>query len=80
MSGRHGRNTLTISSVRARHCKLADLMVLSANPLQDIAAIRNLKMVFKGGNRIDTNPPEGQVDLGRYSSDGEQGLREITDG
>jgi len=38
-------------------------MVLSANPIQDIAAIRNLKMVFKGGNRIDTNPPEGQVDL-----------------
>jgi len=43
--------------------KLADLMVLSANPLQDSTAIRNLKMVFKGGNRIDTNPPEGQVDL-----------------
>jgi len=43
--------------------KLADLIVLSANPLDDITNIRNLKMVFKGGNSIDLTPQEGLADF-----------------
>jgi imidazolonepropionase-like amidohydrolase len=43
--------------------KLADLVVLSANPLQDISHIRKVKMVFKAGNVIDPATPEGQADF-----------------
>jgi len=43
--------------------KLADLIVLSANPLEDISNIRKLKLVFKGGNLLDTSVPEGLGDF-----------------
>ena len=43
--------------------KLADLIVLSANPLDDITNIRNLNMVFKSGNSIDLTPQEGLADF-----------------
>ena len=43
--------------------KLADLIVLSANPLEDISNIRKLKLVFKGGNLVDTSVPEGLGDF-----------------
>jgi len=43
--------------------KLADLIVLSANPLENISNVKKLKMVFKGGNLVDISPQEG---LGDY--------------
>jgi imidazolonepropionase-like amidohydrolase len=42
--------------------KLADLIVLSANPLENISNIRKLKMVLKGGSLVDISPQEGQAD------------------
>ena len=42
--------------------KLADLIVLSANPLQNINNIRNLKLILKGGKLVDTSPQEGLGD------------------
>jgi len=42
---------------------LADLIVLAANPLEDISNIRKLKLVFKGGNLVDTSVPEGLGDF-----------------
>jgi imidazolonepropionase-like amidohydrolase len=43
--------------------KLADLIVLSADPLENIRSIHRLKHVFKGGNLVETDEPEG---LGDY--------------
>ena len=43
--------------------KLADLIVLSANPLENISNVRKLKMVFKGGNLVDISPQEGLGDF-----------------
>jgi len=43
--------------------KLADLIVVSANPLEDIANIRKLNLVFKGGNLINISPQEGLADF-----------------
>jgi imidazolonepropionase-like amidohydrolase len=43
--------------------KLADLIVVSANPLENISNIRKLKLVFKGGNLVDINPQEGLADF-----------------
>ena len=43
--------------------KLADLIVLSANPLEDISNIRKLEMVFKEGGLVDTSVPEGLGDF-----------------
>jgi imidazolonepropionase-like amidohydrolase len=42
--------------------KLADLVVLSGNPLDDISNVRKPKMVLKGGSLVDTSPQEGQAD------------------
>jgi len=42
--------------------KLADLIVLSADPLENINNVRKLKLVLKGGQLIDTNPQEGLGD------------------
>jgi imidazolonepropionase-like amidohydrolase len=42
--------------------KLADLVVLSANPLENISNVRKPKMVLKGGVLVDVSPPEGQAD------------------
>jgi len=43
--------------------KLADLIVLSADPLDNISNIRELKMVMKGGHVVDTSPQEGLADF-----------------
>jgi len=43
--------------------KLADLIVLSANPLDDIGNIRKLEMVLKNGNKIDITSQEGLADF-----------------
>jgi imidazolonepropionase-like amidohydrolase len=43
--------------------KLADLIVLSANPLENISNVRKLKMVLKGGDLVDISPQEGLVDF-----------------
>jgi len=39
--------------------KLADLIVLSANPLDNICNVRELKYVFKDGKMVETREPEG---------------------
>jgi len=43
--------------------KLADLIVVSANPLEDISNIRKLKLVLKGGNLVGISPREGLADF-----------------
>ncbi len=43
--------------------KLADLIVLSNNPLHNISHIREIQMIFKGGNLVDPATPEGQADF-----------------
>jgi len=43
--------------------KLADLIVVSANPLEDISNIRKLKLVLKGGKLVETREPEGLTDF-----------------
>ena len=43
--------------------KLADLIVVAADPLEDISNIRKLKMVSKGGNLVETRKPEGLANL-----------------
>jgi imidazolonepropionase-like amidohydrolase len=39
--------------------KLADLVVLRDNPLENISNIRTIEMVFKDGAPVDMDPPEG---------------------
>jgi hypothetical protein len=39
--------------------KLADLIVVSANPLDDIRNIHELKYVFKDGRLVESRQPEG---------------------
>jgi imidazolonepropionase-like amidohydrolase len=43
--------------------KLADLLVLSANPLEDISNIRKVKYVVKAGNLVNLGPDEGLTDF-----------------
>ncbi len=43
--------------------KLADLIVLSTNPLEDISNVRKLELVFKDGSLVDTSVPEGSGDF-----------------
>ncbi len=43
--------------------KLADLIVLLEDPLQDISNLRELKLVFKDGLIVNTGQPEGLTDL-----------------
>ncbi len=43
--------------------KLADLIVVSASPLENISNIRKLKLVLKGGPLADTSAPEGIANL-----------------
>ena len=43
--------------------KLADLIVLSQDPLVNISNIRSLKLVLKGGHLADTEDKEGLTDL-----------------
>ena len=40
--------------------KLADLIVVSNNPLDNISNLRKLEMVFKGGKRVNLEKDEGQ--------------------
>jgi len=42
--------------------KLADLIAVSADPLEDISNIRKLKLVLRGGNRVNLEP-EGIADF-----------------
>jgi imidazolonepropionase-like amidohydrolase len=39
--------------------KLADLIVVSASPLENISNIRKLKLVLKGGKLVEISEPEG---------------------
>ena len=39
------------------------MIVLSANPLEDIRNIRELQYVFKGGSLVDTDDQEGLADF-----------------
>jgi imidazolonepropionase-like amidohydrolase len=41
--------------------KLADLIVVVGNPLENISNLRKLKMVFKDGNLVSLEPQEGQA-------------------
>ena len=41
--------------------KLADLVVLRANPLENISNIRTVKMVFKGGIPVSLEPQPGTL-------------------
>lgn len=43
--------------------KMADIIVLPENPLEDISAVRNVSMVLKGGYVVDIGPHEGQRDF-----------------
>jgi imidazolonepropionase-like amidohydrolase len=43
--------------------KLADLAVLSADPLEDISHIRDVEYVFKNGNVVDREVDEGTADF-----------------
>jgi hypothetical protein len=43
--------------------KLADLIVLSADPLDNISNIRQLKLVLKCGKLVETRVPEGLADF-----------------
>jgi len=42
--------------------KLADLIVVSADPLEDISNLRKLKLVLRDGKLVDTSPQEGLAD------------------
>jgi len=41
--------------------KLADLVVLAENPLENISNIRTIQMVFKDGISVDMEPPPGTL-------------------
>ncbi len=41
--------------------KLADLVVLAENPLENISNIRTIQMVFKDGISVDMEPPAGTL-------------------
>jgi imidazolonepropionase-like amidohydrolase len=43
--------------------KMADLIALSGDPLENIFNIRRLKLVLKGGQLVNTEEPEGLIDL-----------------
>lgn len=46
--------------------KLADLVILSANPLENISNIRQIKMVLKNGVLVDRNQPYGTLTYWDY--------------
>jgi imidazolonepropionase-like amidohydrolase len=43
--------------------KLADLIVVSGNPLDNISNIRKVEMVVKDGNMVNMNQQEGVADF-----------------
>lgn len=46
--------------------KLADLVVVAENPLENISNIRKVKMVFKNGIMVDLNNPQGTASYWDY--------------
>jgi len=46
--------------------KLADLVVIANNPLENISYIRKVKMVFKDGVMVDLNHPQGTASYWDY--------------
>jgi len=46
--------------------KLADLVVVAENPLENISNIRKVKMVLKDGVMVDLNHPQGTADYWDY--------------
>ena len=46
--------------------KLADLVVLTDNPLENISNIRNIEMVFKDGVSVDLTHPQGTATYWEY--------------
>ena len=46
--------------------KLADLVVVAENPLDNISNIRKVKMVFKDGVSVDLNQPQGTASYWDY--------------
>jgi len=46
--------------------KLADLVVVSENPLENISNIRKVKMVFKDGISVDLDQPQGTASYWDY--------------
>jgi len=46
--------------------KLADLVIVAENPLENISNIRKVKMVFKDGIRVDLNHPQGTASYWDY--------------
>lgn len=45
--------------------KLADLIVVRKNPLEDIGSLRKLKLVLRDGKLIETEEPEGSANFWR---------------
>ncbi|WP_027078823.1 amidohydrolase family protein [Maribacter antarcticus] len=48
--------------------KLADLLIVAKNPLENISYIREVKMVFKEGISVDLNQPSGTASYWDYFS------------
>ena len=46
--------------------KLADLVIIKDNPLENISSIRNIKMVFKDGVSVDLTHPQGTATYWDY--------------
>jgi imidazolonepropionase-like amidohydrolase len=46
--------------------KLADLLIVTENPLENISNIRKAKMVFKDGVMVDLNQPQGTASYWDY--------------
>lgn len=46
--------------------KLADLLIVGKNPLDNISHIREIKMVFKGGVTVDLDQPQGTASYWDY--------------
>jgi imidazolonepropionase-like amidohydrolase len=43
--------------------KLADLIAVTENPLEDVSRLRQLRLVMKDGGLVDTREPEGLTDF-----------------
>jgi len=52
--------------------KLADILVVAENPLENISNIRKVKMVFKDGVMVDLSQPQGTAGYWDYYLTGEE--------